>query len=84
MYLCQFCQKSGHIGSEESTDNVFSSYMTLVTVKLGQSHKNLIIPFGCPKKVGLYFVPVTSLFSKPHSFSTEFYPSKQTATSTEG
>ena len=73
MYLCQFCQKSGHIGLEERVlTRFFYSYMTLVTLKLGQGHKNLIIPFGCLKEVDLYLVPVISLFSKPHSFSTEF------------
>ena len=73
MYLCQFCQKSGHIGLEERVlTRFFHSYMTLVTLKLGQGHKKLIIPFGCLKEVGLYLVTITSLFSKPHSFSMEF------------
>ena len=56
MYLCQLCQKSVHIGSEDRVlTRFFHSYMTLVTLKLGQGHKILIIPFGCPKEVGLYF-----------------------------
>ena len=52
-YLCQFGENLA-IGSEDKmVDKALSVIWSWCPWKLGQGHKNLSFPFGCPEEVSV-------------------------------